>query len=162
MPEYQSARALGIYLSMPDREIQTGELVRQALEDGKSIFVPFIHKPANEAMQIIDMLQLFSFTDLESLDRDAWNIPTLNAQSISSRRNALGGHGVDENAPAQGRGKPLLDLILMPGLAFDQSKLRLGHGKAFYDRYLTRYKEAMLQHEGATNMPILGELCLEI
>ena len=158
MPEYQSARALGVYLSMPDREIQTDDLVQQALKDGKSVFVPFIHKPAQASAQIIDMLELSSLADLQSLDRDAWKIPTLHVQGISSRCNALGGHGVNENTQPESTSKPLLDMILMPGLAFDVSKSRLGHGKAFYDRYLTRYKEATLQHQGATTMPTLGEL----
>lgn len=31
-----------------------------------------------------------------------------------------------------------LDLILMPGLGFDQSGRRLGRGKGFYDNYLER------------------------
>ena len=31
------------------------------------------------------------------------------------------------------------DLILVPILAFDKNKYRLGYGKGFYDRYLNRY-----------------------
>ena len=31
------------------------------------------------------------------------------------------------------------DLILVPILAFDRKKYRLGYGKGFYDRYLNRY-----------------------
>ncbi|MDA9684737.1 5-formyltetrahydrofolate cyclo-ligase [Candidatus Pelagibacter bacterium] len=31
------------------------------------------------------------------------------------------------------------DLILVPILAFDKKKYRLGYGKGFYDRYLNRY-----------------------
>ena len=31
------------------------------------------------------------------------------------------------------------DVILVPMLAFDKNKYRLGYGKGFYDRYLNKY-----------------------
>ena len=31
------------------------------------------------------------------------------------------------------------DLMLIPTLAFDKNKFRLGYGKGFYDRYLNKY-----------------------
>ena len=31
------------------------------------------------------------------------------------------------------------DIILIPVLAFDDDKYRLGYGKGFYDRYLNKY-----------------------
>ena len=31
------------------------------------------------------------------------------------------------------------DLILVPTLAYDKNKYRLGYGKGFYDRYLNKY-----------------------
>ena len=31
------------------------------------------------------------------------------------------------------------DIILIPALAFDENKYRLGYGKGFYDRYLNKY-----------------------
>jgi 5-formyltetrahydrofolate cyclo-ligase len=33
----------------------------------------------------------------------------------------------------------VLDIMLVPLLAFDKDKYRLGYGKGFYDRYLNKY-----------------------
>ena len=39
-----------------------------------------------------------------------------------------------------------LDLMLVPGVAFDTQKQRIGHGKGYYDRYLLKYAAWAEQH----------------
>jgi 5-formyltetrahydrofolate cyclo-ligase len=137
---------------MPGREIATRRLVLQALEDGKKVFVPYIYKSPDTQFREMDMLQLHSAEDLDSLKPDAWGIPTLGVDSVAQRQNALGGAGIGQSDS----GPPILDLIFMPALAFDQEFMRLGHGKGYYDRYLARYKSRVSSTGGGGKMPILS------
>lgn len=84
----------------------------------------------------MDMFALRSMAEFESLQPDKWGIPSLQATQIEGRQNGLT-HG--------------LDLIVMPGMAFDYGFRRLGHGKGYYDHFLTRYSKM------ASNMPFLGK-----
>jgi 5-formyltetrahydrofolate cyclo-ligase len=88
----------------------------------------------------MDMVELQSMQDFESLEPDKWGIPTPSKASISSRANCFGGTGItngESHCASAG-----LDLIVMPGMAFDSHFGRLGHGKGFYDYFLTRCHQA--------------------
>lgn len=140
MPEYKAARRISVYLSMPGGEISTSDIVRHALEQGKKVFIPYTYSldtpNHGQPKSIMDMVELQSMSDFETLQPDKWGIPTPSEDSISSRANCFGGtgitHGETEGASAG------LDLIVMPGMAFDSHLGRLGHGKGFYDYFLTR------------------------
>ncbi len=48
--------------------------------------------------------------------------------------------GILEPAKTQAK---VPNIILVPTLAFDQDKFRLGYGKGFYDRYLKKYNDIL-------------------
>lgn len=149
LPKYQGANRIGIYLSMPNGEARTETLVRDALNAGKQVFVPYIYKsPASGGSQkVMDMLRLDSASEYEELKSDSWGIPSLPAEGLERRENAAGGTGLSEEEPSldeedanPGRSADhSLDVIVMPGVAFDHGMNRLGHGAGFYDRFLTRF-----------------------
>lgn len=144
LPEYQSARNLSVYLSMPSGEVSTAAIVRDAFQNGKQVFIPYLHQAdptaASGRVSIMEMLALHSVEDYESLQPDKWGIPSLNPTTVSSRRNCFGGNGVPDPSKTQltEANDSCLDLIVMPGLAFDENMWRLGHGKGFYDHFLMR------------------------
>lgn len=159
MPEYHSAHRIGVYLSMPNGEIATSAIVRDAFRQGKRVFVPYTHKVTvqtpSQPKAVMDMLSLDSEDDLRSLTPDKWGIPTLSEDSIERRENCLGGTGVDDDRPERTGGNAVgLDLVVMPGMAFDSKMARLGHGKGFYDYFLHRHHEQSSMTK--TRMPFLG------
>jgi 5-formyltetrahydrofolate cyclo-ligase len=125
---------------MPAGEVQTDAIVRHALESGKKVFVPYLHKTENPLpdtpRSVMDMVDLRSLSDYDSLKRDSWGIPTIGADTAGEREHIL------ENVTKESK---RLDMILMPGVAFDIDPTtgfvrRLGHGKGFYDFFLHRYR----------------------
>ncbi|KAL9091569.1 MAG: hypothetical protein Q9159_001307 [Coniocarpon cinnabarinum] len=137
MERYQKAKRISIYLSMPDTEIQTQDLVMNAFAADMKVFVPYIEK-GNPDMR---MFGLWHSRDFESLQRDRWGIPSLNNDSLSQRESGDGD----------------LDIVFMPAMAFQADSLdRLGHGKGYYDRFISSY---LTENEG--QRPFLVGLALE-
>lgn len=139
---YAAAKRVSVFLSMPTGEIQTDAIVRHALESGKEVFIPYLHKnpvtsPGLPA-RVMDMVRLEDLGDYESLKPDRWGIPSVDPATVHTRQRIFGG------PDAQHSDRTVLDLILMPGVAFDMSPengaiRRLGHGKGFYDYFITRH-----------------------
>ena len=156
MKSYREAKCIAIFLSMPGREVSTRDIVLHALDHGKSVFVPYLHPGESPKSKVMDMLQLQARQDFETLKPGSWGILSLAEDSIESRRNALGGMGISNVSSEEQKSSPLLDLVFMPAVAFDKSHHRLGHGKGFYDRYLSRYKRALESSQAEQSMPLLG------
>lgn len=139
---------------MPTGEVQTDAIVRHALSCGKQVFVPYLHKPSVDVpdapARLMDMVSLASIHDYEALRPDGWGIPSVDPATLDGRRRVLGGSSE----------LPALDLMLMPGVAFDSDDAgrirRLGHGKGFYDFFLNRY----LAVAGGRPPPLLYGLAL--
>jgi 5-formyltetrahydrofolate cyclo-ligase len=124
---------------MPAAELQTDALVCHALGSGKQVFVPYLFKPSNTPpdtpKSVMDMVDLRSLSDYDLLKRDSWGIPTIGVDTVEEREHVLS------------KGIRALDMILMPGVAFDIDPKsgfirRLGHGKGFYDYFLHKYMQA--------------------
>lgn len=154
---YKDAGRISIYLSMPAAEVQTDAIVRHALDAGKQVFVPYLHRSPLETSdtpaRVMDMVRLQSIQDYESLQLDRWGIPSIDPATVHDRQRILGGPDVHRSD------KSTLDLILMPGVAFDfdeaGSVRRLGHGKGFYDFFLNRYLAKMDPSGGSLDRPPL-------
>ncbi|CAK96600.1 uncharacterized protein An07g01550 [Aspergillus niger] len=132
LQEYRDAKRIGVYLSMPAGELSTTAIVQDALANGKEVFVPYIHNlelSSQPKTSVMDMLLLESMDEFRSLEPDKWGIPSLSQASVLNKRNCFGGKGVSPQPEDSTQGPYGLDLIVMPGMAFDDGFRRLGHGK---------------------------------
>lgn len=144
---------------MPAGEISTAGIVHSAFHQGKKVFIPYTYRMRQERKDwpssIMDMIELESLADYQSLQPDKWGIPTLSPEAVRNRQNAFGTLGTSESEEASAPTAEGLDIIVMPGMAFDRYLERLGHGRGYYDFFLQRY----LQHTRSTKirMPFLGK-----
>ncbi|KAF1313685.1 5-formyltetrahydrofolate cyclo-ligase, partial [Globisporangium splendens] len=121
LPEFRNAKALSVYLDMP-KEAATSGLLAAAFEAGKKVYVP---KITGRSAEDLKMVQALSVNDINVFPKDKWQIPDppLTSPSGDAREDPI--EGLD------------LELVLMPGVAFDRSGGRLGHGKGYYGRLLS-------------------------
>jgi len=105
-PRYQAAQTVLLYASLPD-EVNTDQLVSHALRSGKTVLLPTV---------VGDDLELHHFAGHEGMHTGSFNIRESDGALF----------------PEWER----IDLVIVPGLAFDKLGHRLGRGRGFYDRLL--------------------------
>ena len=148
---------------MPSGELSTTSIVQNAIGEGKEVYIPYLYSVTSSLTQqktsIMDMLALQSLEEFTSLERDRWGIPSLKQAQVTGKKNCLGGYGVPaQESYADTEEDHGVDLVVMPGMAFDHRFRRLGHGKGYYDHFLTKYSKGKLNSKTNTpKMPFLGE-----
>ena len=111
--QYKNNDTILIYVSTPI-EVDTRRIISQAIQDGKRVAVP----RCVEGTRNMEFYYIHSIDELES-----------------------GTFGVLEPNPATA--KLLTDLstglCVVPAFSYDWSGFRLGYGKGYYDRFLSRF-----------------------
>lgn len=111
LPAYQQAERVMLYLNMPG-EVSLDGVATDALRQGKKVYVPVCL--GKEQPSIMEAGRLMR---LDAVVQGPLSIRTL----------APGYTGVLPSS---------LDLVLIPGVAFDEQGHRLGRGAGYYDRFL--------------------------
>lgn len=112
---YRQAMTVMFYLHCRS-EVRTRDRVREQLSGDKQIVVPYCTKDAYGQ----NRLGLWKLEDLQELKPGMWGI-------LEPPKERWGESG-KEIAPEA------LDLVMVPGVAFDRSGGRLGNGAGYYDR----------------------------
>lgn len=113
-------------------EVDTGLLNRTVLEKGKRLVVPSIDK----GNHVIVASELKSMDDL-----------------------VMGPYGIHVPKVPLEVSLGEIDLVIVPGVAFDRKNMRLGRGKGYYDRFLARPELSLTKTVGfAFHFQVLDNL----
>ncbi|MBU2476991.1 5-formyltetrahydrofolate cyclo-ligase, partial [Candidatus Micrarchaeota archaeon] len=114
--ETRKAKNIMIYISFKS-EARTREIILELLEKKKKVIVPVINFKKNE----------ISLSELKDYQKEL----------VSSKLGLF--------QPAKEFFRPFnpkeLDLIVVPGIAFDEKGNRLGFGKGYYDKFLSKIQK---------------------
>ena len=115
-PQFQTSRTIMTYLNYRE-EVETTGIAREILRQGKRLLVPLCLPEKTELIAC----------EIRDLSQDV-------------RPGLL---GIPE--PSSERLRPVapeeIDLVLVPGIAFDCEGHRIGYGKGYYDRFLPRLRK---------------------
>jgi 5-formyltetrahydrofolate cyclo-ligase len=113
LPEYAEAQTVMFYIDVR-AEVRTRHSLPEALRSGKKIVVPWCNDRGE--------LELFHLTNMDELAVGMYKIlePKPELRQLP-----------DKQVRAED-----LDVVMVPGVAFDRRGGRMGHGKGYYDKLL--------------------------
>jgi 5-formyltetrahydrofolate cyclo-ligase len=114
------ARVISTYLEIGS-EVRTMEIARWALRNGKTVIVPVIDRADKRLI----------FSELRAPDKEL----------------RPGTHGIPEPGAEFLRPMPLedADVVLVPGVAWDQRGFRVGYGGGYYDRSINALRTHVIK-----------------
>ena len=133
LPEFRKAGSVMFYLALPD-EVETEQMMRESARTGKNLIVPFVDKEAGK--MVASWLKDYD-TELET---GLFGVPE---PKVKYRR-------IVEHKD--------IDLVIVPGIAFDLRGARLGFGAGYYDRFLKGLREDIPSVAIAFDFQISGKL----
>lgn len=110
---FKKANVIAIYKNM-ENEVCTKWIIENSFMHGKKVVLP----------KVVDSSLKF------------YELKSLNEELIRNNFGVEEPEGLDENFIE----KEDIDLIILPGVAFDEEKNRIGYGKGYYDRFLGNSK----------------------
>jgi len=115
LPEFKKAKTIMFYVAMGS-EVRTEQMIKQALKQGKRVVVPISDVKKRK-------LILSELKDFDELKPGTFNI-------LEPKKEFIRPVSAEE-----------IDLVIVPGIAFDKKGNRIGYGMGFYDKFLTSLKK---------------------
>lgn len=112
---YQSAQRIGIVLAM-SHEVDTYQIIKHMLNDGKEVFVPHTDYE-NRVMTFKEI------NDLSQIGKDDKGINYITADTTITNE---------------------LNLVIVPGVVFNDQGYRIGYGGGYFDKFLSQHEQQTL------------------
>jgi 5-formyltetrahydrofolate cyclo-ligase len=116
LPEYQAAGTVMFYVNMP-REVDTRHFLPIARQQGKRVAIPYCCQ---------GRIEIFRWESMAELQPSKFGVLEPTPELCRQPNRAI--------APDE------VDLVVVPGVAFDRQGGRLGHGKGYYDGLLRQMR----------------------
>ncbi|MGG7178868.1 5-formyltetrahydrofolate cyclo-ligase [Clostridium paraputrificum] len=131
---YKNSRNIFIYIGFGS-EIDTAKYIEEFLLEGKEIFVPRTDMK-NKVMEAVKINSLMELTE------SSYGIlePDIEVEAIN---------------------KNDIDLVILPGVAFDKSGGRIGYGGGYYDKYLEGMNSDIVKLAITYDFQVLDEVPFE-
>lgn len=135
LPGFRAAKTVMLYLALPE-EVDLSTLAERAAETGKRLCIP----------------------------RMDWAAKTMSPLIVDwiAMKTEVREHGVSEPVGGTAAKLSSVDLVLVPGLAFDEAGHRLGRGAGFYDRFLEEFRAQRKSKAAALGICFEAQLVGEI
>ena len=129
MPEFLAANTVMLFANLPD-EIGTFSLIDKCIAMGKKVYLPVING---------DDMTVAEFTGEYQIGRYGIKEPSL----LTPNSSLLfpNGHQIVPNGHQHVLTPHSIDFVLVPGVAFSPNGYRLGRGKGYYDKFLSKQRD---------------------
>ena len=141
MDEYKEATDILVYASLGS-EVRTDDIILDCLAMGKKVYCPKVTDRKNGQMV---------FVRISSIDELKEGFAGIREPEINENSEIFGGElyqdkdenssSCQQNDDAKGQKNEHHVLVLVPGVAFDHARNRIGYNGGFYDRFLESNKE---------------------
>lgn len=112
LPEYRNAKVVFAYMDCKN-EVKTGNVIRQCWKDKKVVAVPKVFG---------EIMKYYVINSMDDLEEGYFGILEPKSECLEEIQCEDG-------------------LMILPGVAFDESRHRVGYGGGFYDRYLEAHPD---------------------
>lgn len=135
LPAFRKAHAVMLYVAL-DEEVNTRLILNTAFREKKHVLLPVLLEKTNEM---------------------------ISAELITPEGMHPGKYAIME---PEGWSSPFpmrdLDMVFVPGLAFDRKNHRLGRGKGYYDRFLAKLSSRVATVGLAYDIQLVDELPVDV